>query len=169
MVYEKCRGILLKEFELIQTALVIQEKIRIAVSDRQWTVFEEILSAINGIEAKLNELEAEREKLFNVSNALLHQQNFSDNLDSRGCFFALTAMLPEDQRYDLTSIYRSLKLEAVKLKIENESLCVYLNGIKSTLREFFDLAFTERGGKMYTKEGTHFSHDLSSMVLNRSF
>ena len=169
MIYEKCREILLNEFELIQNAAVIQEKIRSAVADRQWTVFEENLSAINGIESKLEEFENEREKLFDVFRALVHQQNFSDNLDDKGNFYALTAYLPEKQRNDLISIYQSLKLESAKLKIANESLAAYINGIKSTLRDFFDLAFSERGGKMYTKEGTHFSHDMRSMVLNRTF
>jgi hypothetical protein len=169
MIYEKCRNILLKEFELIQKAMIVQENIRLAVTDRQWTVFEENLNAMNGIESKLEEFESEREKLFDVFKTLVHQQNFADNLDAKGRFHMLTAYLPEDQRNELTSIYHSLKLESIKLKIANESLAVYVNEIKSTLRDFFDLAFTERGGKMYTKEGTHFSHDMRSMVLNRSF
>ncbi|MCL2801438.1 MAG: hypothetical protein FWD28_06750 [Treponema sp.] len=169
MIYEKCRDILLKEFELIQNAVFVQEKIRLAVTDREWALFEDNLSAMNAIENKLETLEVEREQLFTVFKTLVHQQGFSDNLDSKGRFYALVSLLPETQRNDLTSIYRSLKLEAIKLKMANNALLTYLNGIKSTLRDFFDLAFIERGGKMYTKDGTHFSHDMSSMVLNRSF
>jgi spore coat protein CotH len=81
----------------------------------------------------------------------------------------MAAMLPENQRNDLTSIYRSLKLEAMKLKIGNDSLMSYLNEIKSTFTEFFNLAFPERGGKMYSNYGTHLSHDMRSMVLNTQF
>ena len=72
-------------------------------------------------------------------------------------------------RDELTAIYRSLKLEAMKLKIANETLFVYLGEIKSTLNDFFSLAFPERCGKMYTKTGNHFSNELNSMVLSRSF
>ena len=169
MIYEKCRDILLQEFELVQNAVVVQEKIRIAVTDRDWTIFEDNLGVMNSIESKLETLENEREQLFSVFQALVHQQSFTDNLDSKGRFYALVTLLPETQRNDLTSIYRSLKLEAIKLRMANEALLTYLNGIKSTIRDFFDLAFVERGGKMYTKNGTHFSHDMSSMVLNRSF
>jgi len=169
MIYEKCRGILLKEFELIQNAVVIQEQIRIAVTDRQWTIFEDNLTAMNTIEKKLQELEIEREALFSIYKSIIHQQNFSDNLDDKGQFYVLLSHMPENQRNDLTSIYRSLKMESIKLKMANETLMVYLNGLKTTLREFVDLAFTERGGKMYTREGMHFSHDMSSMVLNQSF
>jgi len=169
MIYEKCRDILLQECELIQNAVNEQEKIRHAVTDREWSVFEDHLSVMNSIENKITALETEREQLFTVFKALIHQQSFSENLDSKGQFLALVSLLPKNQRDELTSIYRSLKQEAVKLRMANEMLFAYLSGIKSTLKEFFDLAFPERGGKMYTKEGMHFSNDMHSMLLNRSF
>jgi len=169
MMYEKCRDILLQEFELIENAAAVQEKIRQAVTERKWTIFEDNMSAMNTIEGKLENLELEREVLFSVHQTLTHQKSFSDNLDDKGRFYALVTLLPENQRNELTSIYRSLKFEAMKLKAANESLFSYINGMKSTLQDFIDLAFIERGGKMYTKDGTHFSHDMRSMVLNQSF
>jgi len=169
MIYEKCRDILLKESELIQNAVNIQEKTRQAVTEREWTAFDENISAMNGIKIKLNDLEGERERLFEVAKTLNHQKNFSDSLDSKGRFYAIVSFLPDNQKEELTSIYHSLKMEALKLKIANESLSVYVNGIKNTLREFIDIACTDRGGKMYTKNGKPFSHNVSSFVLNRSF
>jgi len=169
MIYEKCRDILLQECELIQNAVVEQEKIRQAVTDREWTVFEDHLGVMNSLESKIENLEREREQLFTVFKTLVHQQSFSSNLDAKGQFYALVMLLPVGQRNELTSIYRSLKIEAIKLRMANESLFAYLSGIKSTLKDFFDLAFPERGGKMYTKDGTHFSNDMQSIFLNRSF
>jgi len=169
MIYEKCRDILMQEFELVQNAVVLQEKIRAAVSERKWSVFETNLSAMNAIEVKLQALEEEREQLFSVFKTLVHQQSFEENLDFNGGFYSLVALLPENQRDELSSIYHSLKVEAKKLKMENESLMTYLNGVKSALKDFFDMAFPERGGNMYTKTGSHFSNDMRSMVLNRSF
>jgi len=169
MIYENCKEILLKEFELIQNAVAIQEKIRLAVTDRQWTAFEDNLSAMNAVEIKLNELENEREKLFEVFKTIVREQYFTENLDDKARFFMLTSQLPKDQQNDLVSIYRGLKTESIKLKMANENLLAYLNEVTTTLREFVNLAFLERGGKMYTKKGMHFSHDMSSMVLNQSF
>ncbi|MCL2758939.1 MAG: hypothetical protein FWD22_01860 [Treponema sp.] len=169
MIYEKCRDILLQECELIQNAVIVQDKIRQAVTDREWAIFEDHLSAMNSIEIKMEDLENEREKLFTVFKTLVHEQSFSETLDDKGKFYALVSILPENQRNDLTSIYRSLKFEAIKLRMANDALFTYITEVKATLKEFFDLAFPERGGKMYTKEGTHFSNDMRSMVLNRSF
>jgi len=169
MIYEKCRDILLQELELIQNAINVQDKIRFAVTEREWTTFENSLNIMNALESKLEALEIEREQLFSVFKTLDHQQSFSDNLDEKGRFYALVSYLPKDQRDELTLIYRSLKLEALKLRLANDTLLSYINGIKTTLRDFFDLAFVERGGKMYTKDGSHFAHDMRSMVLNQSF
>jgi len=169
MIYEKCRDILLKEFEMIQNAVAVQETIRLAVTEHEWAAFEDGMGAMNAIENSLVSLEAEREQLFTVFKTLIHQRSFSENLDEKGRFYELVSLLPENQRNDLTTIYRSLKIEAIKLKMANEALLVYLNGVKSTLKEFFDLAFPERGGNTYTRDGTHFSNDFRSMVLNRSF
>jgi len=169
MIYEKCRDILLQECELIQNAFLIQEKIRKAVTEREWTDFDAHLNAMNAIENKMVSLEGEREQLFVVFKALVHERTFCENLDDKGQFLELVSLLPLKQREDLNEIYRSLKVESIKLHMANDALMTYIAGVKSTLQEFFDLAFPERGGKMYTKTGTHFSNDMRSMVLNRSF
>lgn len=168
-MYEKCRDILLKESELVQTAASVQEKIRLAVYNKEWTIFEGHLSAMQEIEQKIENLESEREKLFSVFEVTLHQKNFCENLDAKGRFYKLVSILPENQRNELTSIYRSLKIEALKLRTANETLMTYLASVKAALKDFFDLAFPDRGGKIYTNQGTHLSHDMRSMVLNTRF
>jgi hypothetical protein len=124
---------------------------------------------MNSIESKMENLENEREKLFSVFDILIHEKGFSENLDTKGRFYSLVSRLPDNQRSELIDIYRSLKHEASKLRIANDSLLTYLNEVKSTLNDFFALAFPEKCGKMYTKNGTQSSNELSSMVLNRSF
>lgn len=169
MIYEKCRDILLRECELIQNAVVTQEKIRLAVMNKEWAFFEDHVSSMNEIENKIADLESERENLFTVFETIIHQRSFSETLDSKGRFYKLVSTLQEGQRNDLTSIYRSLKLESIKLRMANDALMSYLNGIRSTLKDFIDLAFPDRGGKMYTNQGTHFALDTRSMVLNSQF
>lgn len=169
MIYEKCRDILLMECELVQNAAVLQEKIRKAVMQKEWAVFEDNLCAMNDIECKMENLENEREKLFTVFETIIHQKSFSDSLDAKGRFYKLVSILPENHRNDLTSIYRSLKIEALKLRMANDTLMTYLSGVKATLKDFFELAFPERSGKTYTNQGTHLSHDMRSMILNTHF
>jgi hypothetical protein len=169
MIYEKCMDILLRERELVQSAALEQEKMRVAVFNREWSGFEANVSALTVIESRLAEMEDEREQLFCAFEALLQRRDSSYERDSKGRFYAMVSLLPENQRNELTSIYRSLKMETLSLRIANEALRTYLGGIKNTIRDFFDQAFPQRAGKMYTQQGTHTSHDMRSMVLNQSF
>ena len=169
MFYEKCREILLLECELIQNAAFTQEKLRVAVMNREWADFESHSNEMNAIEVKMALLENEREQLFTAFETLTRQNTYSGINDAKGRFYRMASFLPESMRSDLTTIYRSLKMEALKLRLANEALMTYMAGIKSTLSEFFSLAFPERAGKLYTPRGTHFSHDMRSMVLNQSF
>ena len=168
MIYEKFRDILLQECELVQKASVLQEKIRLAVTNREWTGFEGHFSAMNVIEDELSGLEKEREQLFTEFDGQTRRNTVVEK-DAKGRFYAMVSKLPENQRIELTSIYRSLKLEALKMRMANDALMSYLVGINSAIKDFFDLAFPERGGKMYTPQGTHISKDMRSIVLNRSF
>ena len=167
MIYEKCRDILLRESEFLQEAGNLQEKIRLAVMDREWSALEDNFQAIHEIEDRIAELEIEREQLFTVFSALVCAEK--TDLDPKDRFGVITSHLPQTQRNDLTSIYKNLKIEAQKLRLATESFTTYLDGIKSTINEFFSLVFPERAGTRYTQYGTHCSHDLRSLVLNQSF
>jgi hypothetical protein len=163
MIYEKCRNILLKECELVQNAANIQERIRLAVINQEWTDFEAHFRLLNTIEVHIAQAEKERELLFDEFDKNVQ------SLDDKGRFYAIASTLPDEQKDDLSAIYHSLKLEAYKLRLANETLMSYLGNIKATLTEFFALAFPDRGGKMYTNTGNHFSHDMRCMVVNQSF
>ena len=165
MIYEKCRDILLRECELVQEAAVLQEKLRLSVINREWGGFEGSIETLNVIENRLAGLENEREKLFEEFT----RQNAPLYTDAKGRFYAMISHLPENQRGDLTAIYRSLKMESLKLRIANEALMSYLAEIRAAFSDFFAVTFPDRAGKTYTKDGIHFSHDMRSILLDRSF
>jgi hypothetical protein len=165
MVYEKCREILLRECELIQKAGSLQSLIREAVLKREWAGFEARLEAVNGVEKEIAALEKEREGLFAEWSG--GAETFPFLGDEKGRFYAMTARLPAEQRSDLCAVYRSLKLEALKLRGDNDALMGYLNGMRTTLAGFFEIAFPDRSGKIYTRQGTPRSQDMRSVVLNR--
>jgi hypothetical protein len=168
MIYEKYREVLIRECELIQSAQLIQEKIRNAIINQEWTDFDGHFKFLNAVENELSGLELERSEIcdeFETENNI----RVSAQTDSKGRFYALVSHLCEEQRNELSAIYRSLKLEAIKLRMANDALMSYLTGVKTTINDYFSLAFPERGGKMYTKNGAHFSHDMRNIVLNRSF
>jgi hypothetical protein len=172
-MYEKCREILLKEHEAVSKAAALQKLVQDAVQKREWAGFEAYFGALNTIGGEIAALERAREAVF---------AEFSDRAGYApvaapravelaggdvGRFYTLCAHFTVEQRSEICAIYRSLKLEALKLRLANESQLDYLSSIKATLAGFFELAFPDRGGKIYTPQGTPVSRDMRSMVLNQ--
>ena len=153
MGFEQYRDVLLKESELVQRIAKLQNVINDAVMKRDWTDFENHFSALGEMGKEFTALEVEREKLF----------------AGTGGFYAFVAHLPAVQRNELTEIYRNLKLEALKVQVSGEALMTYIAGARATMAGFFEIAFPDRGGKIYTPYGVPVSHDMRSMVLNRCF
>jgi len=159
MVFEQCREILLKESELVQRVADLQKGIHEAVISRNWTDFEDHFAVLGKVKAEIAALESERERLFTGISGK------TDDLS----FYAFAAQLPAEQRAELTEIYRSLKLETLRVQVSGEALMSYINEVRVVIEGFFEIAFPDRGGKIYTPHGVSVSHDMRSMVLNRSF
>ncbi|MDR1586501.1 MAG: hypothetical protein LBS57_03480 [Treponema sp.] len=167
MKFEKCKAVLLKETELVQKTAALQDKVRNAVINREWTDFEDHIGELNAAGAQFAALEAEREGLF-------PQLRGGDGLpagpgDEKSRFYAVVSGLPAEQRNELTGIYRNLKMEAIKVRLSNEAFLAYLAEVKTTMAGFLDLAFPDRSGRIYTRHGKTVSQDMRSVVLNRSF
>jgi hypothetical protein len=184
-MYERCKEILLKEHEAVAKAAALQKMVQDAVQKREWTDFEAHFGALNAISAEIAALERERETVFagfsggvgqGASAMLTAMPGASQQAapmavelagGDAGRFYALCMRFTVEQRGEICAIYRSLKLQALKLRLDNESLLEYVSGIKATLAGFFELAFPDRGGKIYTPRGTPVSRDMRSMVLNQ--
>ncbi|MDR0494019.1 MAG: hypothetical protein LBG95_00100 [Treponema sp.] len=160
MVFEKCREILLKESELVQRIAGLQNHIRESVISRNWADFESHFSGLGRIKAELGAMEHERESLF---------AGIPEETSETSRFYSLAANLPSEQRAELTAIYRGLKLETLRVQMAGESLMKYISEARATIAVFFEAAFPDRGGKIYTPYGIPVSHDMRSMVLNRAF
>ncbi|MDR0584314.1 MAG: hypothetical protein LBG57_08225 [Treponema sp.] len=175
MHYEECREILLRECELVQQAGALQELIRDAAANREWTDFEGHFNALNTIEGEIAVLEKKREALFaefdtagpsgQTKNAPVSED--ADGAAAKGRFYVFAARLPFAERNELSAIYRSLKLASLRLRMANDALTRYLGEARGILEGFFGLAFPDRGGRIYTMRGTPISQDMRSMVLNR--
>jgi hypothetical protein len=160
MVFEKCREILLKECELVRRISGLQSLVYEAVLNRDWNGFEANFSKLGEIGKEFSALEQEREGLF---------AGFKTESNISARFYSLTAGLPPEERGELTEIYRDLKMETLKVRIAGETIMNFITGARAVAAGFFEIAFPDRKGRIYTPYGMPVSHDMRSMVLNRSF
>ncbi|MDL2228926.1 hypothetical protein LJC14_01620 [Treponema sp. OttesenSCG-928-L16] len=160
---DKCILIMKQETEILGNINHLQDALRRAVMQREWTDFEAMLSAINAYNNDFEALEYERVRVFS---------SFSDNPEENNPgsgFYTLISRLPEDLRKEISELYRCLKVEILKIRLSNDSLMQYLAEAKTTISSFLEAAFPDRKGRLYSRRGTHLPPDMRSMVLNRQF
>jgi hypothetical protein len=171
MDFEKCKDVLSKEIVLVRRVSALQNSIREAVINRNWTDFESYFSALNSIGGEFSFLESEREQFFpgNRDDSSIVSQGISLPAAPAMGFYAQIARFPAKQRRELSEIYRNLKLETMRVQISGEAIMEFITGARATIASFFEIAFPDRSGKMYTPHGRPVSHDMRSMVLNHRF
>jgi hypothetical protein len=154
MEAEKYADLLKKEIEILEKIASIQALLKNAAVNREWTDFYSLLEQVQSQGREFEILEARRAGLFEGSG-------------SAG-FYALVSRLPENNRKELSELYRKLKLETLKTRMANDTLLRYLNEGRAVIALFLEEVFPDRKGKFYSRLGKHIQTDMRSMVLNRS-
>jgi hypothetical protein len=162
--YRRCVELLGAELTKLQKIEAIQASVRRAVLNREWADFDWKIAEIKQLGIEFAELDAERAELF----ADLQRQAPGNSNPSGGLlpFYAVSARLPADQRRELSSLYRAIKMEILKNRTLNDSFLNYLLEAKNTAAAYLDAVFPARGGKLYTRKGAQSGRDLKSMVIN---
>ncbi|GHV73541.1 hypothetical protein AGMMS49940_08430 [Spirochaetia bacterium] len=162
--YNECASILKQELEMLKQIQVLQGQVRNAIRSRQWIDFEGHLSSLASIGDEFEALDHERVQIFTVFSRKMgfnHEEGLG--------FYAFAAHLPEQERRELSDLYRSIKLETMGVQFTNESLTNYLDETQAVVSGFLEAVFPDRKGKIYSRRGTQVSPDMRSMVLNQTF
>jgi len=158
MEFEKCRDILLRESELVQKIGNLQDTIHKAVIGKDWADIEGRFSALDELGTELSALEGERERIFSKGQ---------DGMDPSLGFYAFAARLDEKPRREIAEIYRSLKIETLKVRTAGEALMGYISDARIVMNGVFEAAFPEKKAKTYSPYGTKATHDMRSMVFHQ--
>ena len=156
--------VLAGEIELLKKITAAQNCVRQAVMNREWTDFDEKTLEVNRLGTEFAVLEEERVILFSC----LEGESGSRGEEDKP-FFVLISKRPEDERKELSCLYRDLKMETHKMKALNETFLAYLNEAKTLASAYIGAVCPDRGGKLYTRRGQTVSLDLRSIVINNRF
>jgi hypothetical protein len=157
--FEKKRDVLKQEDELLQKIAETQESVKNAAINREWADFETLTLSLEMCKEQFDALEAERLILFEI---------VSDAEGRMPHFYAMVSHLPENERKELSELYRSIKDRTLKVRIANETLRLYLNEAQTTLGDFMKAAFPDRKTGVYSKQGKKISPDMRSLVLDQT-
>jgi len=172
--YIHCISVLKSEITLIKGISAIQDKVRQAVINREWTEFDEKMQEINNLSKEFTLLEDERLELFSslaISSTGYTKNEVSEELwdAEEKPFYTLIMDLPSEARHELSYLYRELKMEVFKMRALNETFLAYLDEAKTLASAYIEAVCPARGGKLYTKRGRKVSQDLRSIVFNNRF
>ncbi|MHB9292535.1 hypothetical protein Holit_01633 [Hollandina sp. SP2] len=169
-VMEDERNVLILHLQnqVLEKISMIQESVRNAVINREWTDFESLLNTMNQYGDQFQVLEAERAAL--LSSFLEEDSSPAQkgDKDKKSSFYNLVSRLPEQDRNGLTEMYRNLKLRALKIRMANESLVAYLTEAKTMVNSFLEAACPDRKTQFYSRWGTKVATDARSMMVNHS-
>jgi hypothetical protein len=151
--YNRCVSVLSEEIAILKKISAVQGRVRRAAMNREWADFDENDKELNRLGGEFSRLEDERAGLFQTETP----------------FYAEILKLPDEQRMELSRLYRELKTETLKMRTLNETFLVYLNEAKNLAAAYLETVCPARGGKLYTRKGRKVSQDLRSIVFNNRY
>ncbi|MDR2617401.1 MAG: hypothetical protein LBC62_00900 [Treponema sp.] len=160
--YRRCVQVFSQELALLKKISSVQDSVRHAVLAREWTDFDWKMAEINQLGMELGVLEQERAGLFAALTGEL-----MGNSGQAAPFYTIVSRLPEEERRALSDLFRTIKMETIKMRAVNESFLNYLNEAKTMAAAYLEALFPARGGKLYTRKGGQAAQELKSMVFNR--
>jgi hypothetical protein len=165
--YGRCTAVLEQERELVAKIAGMQKLIRTAVINRQWMDFESHMDFLGQIGAQFESLDQERIRIFASITGGGNAPGKTGE-DAAG-FYAAASRFPSEERKAITDVYRNLKTETMKIRIESDTLMNYLSEASLLVSGFLEAAFPDRKGKIYSRSGAQVQADMRSMVVNRHF
>ncbi|MDR0476283.1 MAG: hypothetical protein LBH43_21780 [Treponema sp.] len=167
--YNRCIAILNQETALLNKIYAVQNSVRQAVLNHEWADFDWKMAEIRQIGREFGQLDEERDSLFTALAMAVFgfPRGNAENQAAPPPFYALASRLPEEERRELTRLYRVIKIETLRMQALNESFLNFLNEARSSASAYLEAAFPSRWGKLYTKKGGQTAQDLKSMVFNQ--
>jgi hypothetical protein len=172
--YDECVHILKQELLMLEQIQALQNQVKNAVRNREWTDFQGHLGSLAAIGDAFEALDHERVQIFTgFARRMGFNYEVEPSVESRrppqgGGFYAFAARLPERERRELSDLYRRIKMRALGVRFANDSLTDYLDETQAVVSGFLEAVFPDRKGKIYSRQGRQVTPDMRSMVLNQT-
>lgn len=155
----RCIRMLRAQLDLLCRLQATQEIVRTAVLKRDWEGFDTLVARMDAYANEFSLLEEERLALWRALG-----------LESEGGrFYQSIVLFPEEERLELSTLFRRLKLETLRVKLANDTLAAYIQQAKLTIHSFLNAAFPDRRGRLYSRRGHSVDAEMRSIVLDRTF
>jgi len=137
-----------------------EQELQTAIMNRDWSTIDSLVPRMQRSSAELEATDAARHDAFVVAKrelGLSSDASFSDFIDR----------VNEDDRRELTALYRSLQVSVLRVKSVTRGIDSYVRGTLRTTNEVLGEVFPDQKGTMYSRRGKRSPADGRAMVLDR--
>lgn len=139
-----------------------QRAVSVAVRSRDWPSLEK---ALQKAELAADGVAAAEDRRGEAWSGFLS----SAGLPADATVFRASLAAPMEYRTLLTDVYRTLRLSAMRARIENESLSDFVGASASSLSLAVETLFPERRGRIYGRTGKPAKAAHGALVLDKAF
>lgn len=143
----------------LDTFVEDQRAVAGAVRARNWPALERALERAAAAAERVSSTEKTRAEAW---IAFLYDIGLPDE----STVFRASLALPLEFRSTLNDAYRSLRLSAMRARIENDALSGFVGSAAETLREAMEALFPERKCRTYGKTGRTRHAETGAMILD---
>jgi hypothetical protein len=151
-----------EQTEALDKFVDAQRAVATSVRARDWPGLEVSIKRAGAYATMVSASEFGREEAWGVLLAKL-------GLPADSSVFRVSLAIPMEYRSLLTDAYRSLRLAAMRARIENEALSDFVGSSASTLNEALEALYPERKGKIYGRSGRTRKNPADAMILDAAF
>ncbi len=145
----------------LETIAAEHSRLQEAVLNRDWESLEEQIQALQGRAKDAGTLEEQRKATYGRLRQML-------GLGPEESFFELLCLLDEEERAELASLYRGLKIAVMRVASANGGLEAYVQSSTETIQAVLKELYPERKGTIYSRTGRIQRHDDRAFVVNQS-
>lgn len=137
-----------------------EQELQAAIMNREWSKIDSLVPQMQRRSSELEATDAARHEAFAVAKAEL-------GLPAGASFLGFLERVDEEDRRELTALYRSLQVSVLRVKSVTRGIDSYVRGTLRTTNEVLGEVFPDQKGTMYSRRGKRSPADGRAMVLDR--
>jgi len=152
--------LLRKQAELLAKFAVTEHELQDAIVERNWPAMDAVMPSLERLSKSLEAVERKRHHVVDKLKRTAH-------LPADAPFAELVSRVDQDDRSELTALFRDLQVHVLRVKNHTGGIDSYVRNSMKTANTVLGELFPDRKGTIYSRQGTQSPVRGSAMVLNR--
>ncbi len=161
-IKEKFKTALKKQLSLLEMLEKEELNLQSSVIEKDWPGTESSIQHLENLSERMMRAERRRHELF-------HALKSSFTADDDEGFYDVIARFPEDERRELSELYRKLKVTVLKVQSLNGGIDSYVRSAAYTLGKILDEYIPSRRNNTYSRNGRKAGSGEGPLFISKQY